>query len=106
MNVKDVTPEQIAEWKGKLKVVKKITVPTLGGGKAEFIIGRPTREILDAYGFQLDKDNQKKAREILQNNCILAGDISLFADDVNIENTVMNKVTGLLEKLEVEEEEL
>lgn len=106
IKVEDVTPEQLKAWKDEFKQLKKITVVTKSGGKIPFIVARPTRDILDMYAFKVDKDENKAAREVLQVNCILAGDTTLFAEDVNLESTVMKKITGMLESLDAIEEEL
>ena len=106
IKVEDVTPEQLKAWKDEFKEVKKITVTTKGGKKIPFILGRPTRDILDIYALKIEKDENKAARGVLQVNCILAGDTTLFAEDVNLESTVMKKITGMLGALDAVEEEL
>lgn len=106
IEIKAVTPEMIAEWKKQLKVIKKIKVKTTSGSVVEFIIGRPTRDVLDIWVSKLDKEDNTGAREVLKTNCILAGDASIFAEDVNVESTVMKRITGMLQECEVEEEEL
>ncbi len=105
LKVEEVTPEQIKGWKDKHKQVIKISIP-VGTGKVQFMLGRPTRSVLDNWVAKLEKDDAKGARDVLKANCILAGDTSIFDDDVNVESTVMKNITKMCKTIEVEEEEL
>jgi hypothetical protein len=101
-----VTEAQVQEWKDKHSKVKLISCKRENGEQVEYIIGQPTRDILDSWSHYMSNDNNKKAREILQTNCILFGEKSLFEKDVNLESTVTKKITEMLETLRTEEKEL
>lgn len=101
-----VTESQIKDWKDKHSKVKLISCKRDNGEQAEYIIGQPTRDILDAWVHHINNDNTKKAREVLENSCVLFGDKALFAKDVNLQSTVLKKVQEMLENLQLEEKEL
>jgi hypothetical protein len=97
---------KIDGWKDKHKTVKVICVKSKINGEVPFIIGKPTAAILSAVRKYESDGKTEKSNETLKNSCILAGNKSLFAEDVDLENAVMTKVADLLERLEVEEKEL
>ncbi|MCE9540627.1 MAG: hypothetical protein K8R85_15620 [Bacteroidetes bacterium] len=101
-----VTETQIQEWKDKHGKVKLITCKRDKGEEAVFIIGQPTRDIMDAWAHAYDNDKRQKAREILENSCVLHGDKTLFVKDINLQTTVLKKVQEMLENLQAEEKEL
>jgi len=101
-----VTEANINAWKEKFGKVKIITCKCENGKSVEFIIAQPTREILDAWAHHHNNDNIAKARQVLESNCILHGDKTLFEKDVNLQSTVLKKVQEMLTNLEVEEKEL
>lgn len=106
--VKEVSAEKITEWKEKHGVVRQISVIKKDGSKLEFIIGKPTRPILDAYAKYSEENNQSKCREVMQNNCVLAGDDEALNDpkEVDLQNTVFNEISNLFDKLQTEVKEL
>lgn len=101
-----VTESDIQTWKQKLGKIKLISCVRENGQKVEFIIGQPTREILDCWQTHQENGKYDKAREVLKANCVLHGDKELFKEDVNLETTVLKKVTDLLELLQASEKEL
>lgn len=103
--VSEVTPDDISGFKKHHGVVKQITVKT-ASGQEQFIIGRPTRNQLDAVAKYSQDGKLNKVRELLQNSCVCAGNIKALENDINLQNTVIDKITEMLEKLEVEEKEL
>lgn len=105
LNIADVTAEQIESWKKKHQTVKKITVTLKNKTEEEFIIGKPTRSVLDSISSYTNDNKPHKVREVLENSCVLAGNTDAF-EDPNVMNTVFGKVTEMLEKLQVEEKEL
>ena len=106
--VSEVTQEQKQEWKDKHGVVREINVVKKDGKKIPFIIGKPTRPILDAYSKYSEDNNQTKAREVMQNSCVLAGDIDVLNDpkEVDVQNSVFTSISDLFDKLTVEVKEL
>jgi hypothetical protein len=103
---KGVTEEQIQEWKDKHGKVKLITCKRENGESVDFIIGQPTRDILDSWAHHHNNDDIVKSRKVLENSCILFGDKALFAKDINLQSTVLKKVQEMLENLQTEEKEL
>lgn len=103
--VKDNAPS-IDEWKAKHRTVKVIVANSKYNGKQPYIIGKPTGIMLDAIAKYDNEGKTHKINELLINSCVLAGNKDLFADDVDLKNAVLLKVTDLLERLEVEEKEL
>jgi len=101
-----VTQDQVNTWKEKYGKVKVITVKRENGKEVQFVIGQPTREILDSWAHYHNNDQIAKARGVLKGSCILHGDQSLFDKDVNLESTVLKKVQEMLVTLEAEEKEL
>lgn len=97
----------IDSWKEKHKRVKVITVKSkLLKRDVPFIIGKPTTQVLDAVA-KYDHDGKtKKVEEVLIGSCVLAGEVALFNEDLDVKNAVMEKVNELFDKLEVEEKEL
>lgn len=100
-----VTETQIQTWKEKHGKIKLLTCKS-GEKEISFIIGQPTRDIVDAWTHHYDNDNRVKAREVLENSCVLHGDKSLFLKDINLQNTVLKKVQEMLKDLQTEEKEL
>ena len=96
----------ISEWKEKHKQIKSITVVSKLNGKQPFIVGKPTNQVLDAVAKYEHEGKVHKINELLVGSCVLAGNTKLFEEDVDLKNAVLNKVTDLLERLEVEEKEL
>lgn len=103
---KGVTEGQVQEWKDKHGKVKQITFTRDNKETADFIIGRPTRSIMDAWAHHFNKEDLAKARGVLQNSCILNGDTSLFEKDINLQTSVLKKIQEMLEEVQAEEKEL
>ena len=104
MDVLNVTAEEIEGWKREHKKVQKITV-SFEGEKKQFIIARPTREVVNAMQKYDRENNIEKQQDILVKNCIKAGDTSLLKD-IDVFNTVIKRVNDLVEDLTTEVEEL
>lgn len=102
----EANKEKKEAWKDKHKTVKAISVHSDLNGLVHFIIGKPTRSILDSMAQYESDGKTKKSQEVLFNSCILAGDNSLLPGDVDLQTAVGNKLTELFKRLEVEEKEL
>ncbi|MBL7902948.1 MAG: hypothetical protein JNK73_13205 [Bacteroidia bacterium] len=108
-SIEDLVKEnqaKLPDWKERHKTVKSILVMSKFNGPQPYIIGKPTAYMLDAIRKYEADGKPSKSQELLKNSCVLAGDTTLFSQDVDLENAVMNKVADLLERLEVEEKEL
>jgi hypothetical protein len=101
-------PAILEAAKEKHATVKKIDVILKDGTKEPFIIAQPTRTISDMLSKYLNDDNNIKAREVLNANCILAGNMDVVTDPINTvaAETIYSKITELLNKFQVEEKEL
>ncbi len=98
--------ENIDAWKAKHKQVKAISAMSELNGLVHFIIGMPTRQMLDSMA-QYDSDGKvKKSQDVLFNSSILAGDKSLLPGDINLQTTVGVKIGEFVKRLEVLEKEL
>jgi hypothetical protein len=102
----DDNQQYIPAWKEKHKVVKAISAYSDLNGLCHYIIGKPTRSILDAMA-QYEADGKTKAaQEALFKSCILAGDKTLLPPDVDLQTAIGNKLSELFKRLEVSEKEL
>ncbi|MCK6649706.1 MAG: hypothetical protein L6Q66_08620, partial [Bacteroidia bacterium] len=61
-----VTQDQVNTWKEKYGKVKVITVKRENGKEVQFVIGQPTREILDSWAHYHNNDQIAKARGVLK----------------------------------------
>lgn len=96
----------IENWKQTHKTVKLIKVKSKYNGDVAFIIGKPTATMLDAFSKYESDGKPHKVTELLIGSCVKAGPTELFSEDVDLKNAVLNRVSELLERLEVEEKEL
>lgn len=101
-----VTQQQIDAWKASHGKVKLVKCKRDDGTFVDYVIGRPDRETVDMWAHAHDKDDRAKARAILFNACLLSGDKTLFAKDINLESTVLKKITAMLEDVQSTEKEL
>lgn len=102
----EANEQNIPAWKEKHKTIKAISVHSQVHGTCHFIIGKPTRAVLDSMT-QYEADGKtKKSQEVLFNSCLLAGDKTLLPSDVDLQTAVGNKIVELFQRLEVEEKEL
>lgn len=73
--IKEITPEQIGEWKKQHGKVFRIE----SGGKVAYL-RRPTRKII-AMANVIGGVDLLKVREVLVQNCWLGGDMDFQTDD-------------------------
>jgi hypothetical protein len=97
----------IPEWKDVNKRVKSIVVSSkLLKEKFAFIIAKPTPTVMDAIAKYEHDGKVHKIEEVLIGNCVKAGPVETFTQDLDIKNAVLGKVMDLFERLEVTEKEL
>lgn len=101
-----VTKQQIEDWKKKHVRIKQVVAKRKTGGSVSFIVGQPTREIMDSWLFHFDKGSYPEARAVLTSNCVLHGDVSLLEEDINLQSTILKKIQGMLEDFQTSEKEL
>ncbi|HXU27514.1 MAG TPA: hypothetical protein VN698_09805 [Bacteroidia bacterium] len=106
--VAEFTQDKIEEAKQKYGALKQIDVTLKDGSKESYIIAQPTRTTLDVLSKYYNDGKDHKAREVLNANCILAGNMDAINNqkDITVAETVYGKITDWFDKLQVEEKEL
>lgn len=97
----------IDQWKDKHKTIKAVVVTSnLLKKDFAYIIAKPTSVVMSAVQSYEHQGKLEKVDETLVKNCVKAGDVDVFTEDLDIKNAVYNKIFDLFERLEVEEKEL
>lgn len=99
----NITPEQIAEWKKKLKVDKlhKLTVKDKDGNPLVGYLKPPGREIKATALSMYSQNKILECGEFIRDNCWLGGDERLKMDG-DIADTAAIQASGIIKFLEAE----
>ncbi|WP_131368537.1 hypothetical protein [Chryseobacterium soli] len=98
-----ITPEQITEWKKKLKVDKlhKLTVKDKDGNALVGYLKPPGREIKATALSMYSQNKILECGEFIRDNCWLGGDERLKMDG-DIADTAAIQASGIIKFLEAE----
>ena len=104
----DFTPDKVTEAKAKYAALKSVTVTLKDGSKENYVIAQPSRAVLDMISKYFSENKDHKVREVLNANCILAGNMDVINNplDTSPGDTVYGKITEWVDKLQIEEKEL
>ncbi|TLP81356.1 hypothetical protein [Maribacter sp. ACAM166] len=78
---KEITKDQISNWKKTKTGLRQIEVPVDGGEPAKFIICKPTRNLLPSITQYGKDENIEALNRLLVTNCVLGGDMLYMDDD-------------------------
>lgn len=101
MDKKEITPEQIQQWKQKHGDVYRISVAGDSGETHTGYFRKPSRKTV-GYAAMAGKDNPVRFTEALMQDCWLGGDESLRTDD----SLFLSAGAKLAELVQVKEAEL
>lgn len=102
----DFIKNDLTAWKesNPNRKIKEVSLRSKTGF-VDFIVCAPDRNVLDAIAKYTNDNKPNKVREVLINSCVLAGDKKVL-NDVDVEATMLEKITDLLDKVESKEKEL
>ncbi len=105
---KDITSEQIKKWKETKGKLKQVSIPIDGelDKYAQFIICKPTRNLLSALADAGERKDVDKVQELLITNCVLGGDMDYIDEeskqcDVSVYLALLEEVGKFMETAKV-----